>query len=99
MIILYILGILCNSSVTLKSQSNDRNYAVSQLEITYDYINIRKEPNLWSSILGKVYEKEIFTILETVDKQGLTWYKIKTAYGITGYISSGKDDDYVRVLE
>ena len=99
MIILYILGIICNSSVTLKSQSNDRNYAVSQLEITNDYINIRKEPNLSSSILGKVYEKEIFTILETVDKQGLTWYKIKTAYGITGYISSGKDDDYVRVLE
>lgn len=96
-------GIVYNSTIELKSQSNARDTSVQQLEVENNYINIRSSANASASILGKVYKGEIFTILDsqkgTVGKSSGTWYKITTEYGVTGYIFSGKDDEYITILE
>jgi hypothetical protein len=50
---------------------------------TDGYVNIRKEMNAQSEILGKIVKNEIFTYWETV---GSNWYTVKTQDGILGYV-------------
>ncbi len=99
-IAILIRGITYNTSIKLKPQSNERNKSVQQLEIKCKYINIREKPGSNEKLLGKVYEKEIFTILGS--KEGYNkskWYKISTEYGVTGYIYSGASNEYVEIIE
>ena len=94
-IIIFIGGVIYNYSIELKSQSNARDKSLQQLEIKYEYINIREKPSISERIIGKVYRGDIFTILDVTKKSNSAWYKITTEYGITGYIYSGKNNEYV----
>lgn len=98
-IAIFIVGVVYNSSIELKSQSNEINKSVQQLEIKYDYINIRQKPGANEKLLGKVYKGDIFTILGTNESSKGTWYKISTEYGVTGYIFSGENNEYITILE
>ena len=88
-------------------QSNKRDESVFQIEVINDYINIRKEANSHSDILGKVYKKEIYTVLDTAEdtsaegeNAGYYWYKIKTSNDIEGFIVGKYDTDlYVKELK
>ena len=88
-------------------QSNKRDESVFQIEVINDYINIRKEANSHSDILGKVYKKEIYTVLDTAEdtsaegeNAGYQWYKIKTSNDIEGFIVGKYDTDlYVKELK
>ncbi len=99
----HVKGTICGSAASFKmlaGQENERDTSLRQLEVTYDFIRIRGESSIYGDILGQVSEGEIYTILE--DKKqydGTHWYKIKTNYGLTGYIYSGDDGEYVKVLE
>ena len=71
--------------VTLVAAPADyENIAVSQVT---DYVNIRKEANTDSDIVGKIYNNCAATILDTVDGEGGKWYKIKSG-PVTGYVKS-----------
>lgn len=61
------------------------NIAITKVEI---YLNIRAEANAEAEVLGKLYNNNAATVLETLDG----WYKV-TSGSVTGYISS----DYVVV--
>ncbi len=61
------------------------NIAISQVEL---YLNIRAEANAEAEVLGKLYNNDAATVLETLDG----WYKI-TSGSVTGYVSA----DYVVV--
>lgn len=95
----FIVGVVYNSSIELKSQSNEINKSVQQLEIKYDYINIRQKPGANEKLLGKAHKGDIFTILGTNENSKGTWYKISTEYGITGYIFSGENNEYITILK
>ena len=65
-------------------QSAYDNVAISHVS---NYVNIRSEANISSSIVGKIYNNCAATILATVDGEGGTWYQIKSGT-VTGYIKS-----------
>ncbi len=58
-------------------------YADTGISIADDYVNIRKEPNTDSEILGKLYEGSAAKILKQDDK----WVKIKSGK-VEGYINT-----------
>ena len=90
-------------------RTNKRDDNKNQVIICKEYVNIRESPNIQSNYLGKVYDGEIYTILDEVDTVGTEnyvkryrnkWIKIKTGYGTIGYIYSGDDDDkYIKYIE
>ncbi len=83
----------------ISSQSNERNENLSQLEIVNNFIRIRETRSANSQKLGNVYRGEIYTIYEQKKIDKVNWYKIKTNEGITGYISGGKENEYIKILE
>lgn len=78
-------------------QSNDRNENLRQVEIIADYINIRSEKNVTSTILGKVNKGEIYTIISEDTNSTYKWIEIQTNNNIHGYISG--NEEYVKILD
>lgn len=71
--------------VTLVAAPADyENIAVSQVT---DYVNIRKEANTDSDIVGKIYNNCAATILETVEGEGGKWYRIQSGT-VNGFIKA-----------
>lgn len=60
------------------------NIAVSQVT---DYVNIREQANTNSKILGKIYNNCAATILETVEGEGGSWYRIQSG-SVNGFIKA-----------
>lgn len=61
------------------------NIAITQVK---NYVNIRKEPNTSSEIVGKIANNAAATILETVDGEDGQWYKIKSGSVEEGYMKA-----------
>lgn len=70
-----------------------------QIQILVDKINIRESSNEFSKDLGDVYLNEVYDVLDEVDSNIYTWYKIKTNLGITGYVANKKGLNWVKVIE
>lgn len=60
------------------------NIAVSQVA---DYVNIREQATTNSKIVGKIYNNCAATILETVEGEGGSWYRIQSG-SVNGFIKS-----------
>ena len=60
------------------------NIAVSQVT---DYVNIREQATTNSKILGKIYNNCAATILETVEGEGGSWYRIQSG-SVNGFIKA-----------
>ena len=60
------------------------NIAVSQVS---DYVNIREQATTNSNIVGKIYNNCAATILETVEGEGGSWYRIQSG-SVNGFIKS-----------
>lgn len=50
-------------------------------------VNIRSEASTSGAVLGKIYNNNAATILDTVDGEGGKWYKIRSG-SVTGYIKA-----------
>lgn len=97
-IILIIIAIFFwpnNEDVT---QSNEFDETKIQIKVIVKRINIRKEPTIDSEDIGDVYQDEIYTVLDYVDKEDYYWYKIETNNGIVGYIASDISSSYVEII-
>lgn len=71
--------------VTLVAAPADyENIAVSQVS---DYVNIREQATTNSKIVGKIYNNCAATILETVEGEGGSWYRIQSG-SVNGFIKS-----------
>lgn len=81
---------------TATNQSNSRDESKRQLIIKTEYINIRKEKDTKSDVIGKVYKDEIYTIISEDKNSKYHWYEIETSNGLKGYISG--QDEYVSVI-
>ena len=81
-------------------QTNKRDEYVTQIEITNEYINIRKENDSEAELLGKVYKGEIYTVLETKEDEYYNWCLIETSDGKKGYIAvKYEEESYANFLE
>jgi len=81
------------------NQSNDRDENKKQIKILVDKINIRTEANELSLDIGDVFLDEIYTVLEVIDGEIYTWYKITTNTNITGFVANKKDESWIQLLE
>ncbi len=66
------------------AQSDYENIAVSQVT---DYVNVREAATTDSAIVGKVYNNCAATILETVEGEDGSWYRIQSG-SVNGYIKA-----------
>jgi len=102
-ITLILSGILVYRNIDKEEiivQTNKRDETVEQVEITNDYINIRKENDSEAELLGKVYKGEIYTVLEQVEDEYYTWVLIETNNDIKGYIAvKYEEESYANYLE
>ena len=96
--IILVIGFLFWPGKEKFNQSNPRDVNKTQVKITVKALNIRKQPTVESDDIGTVYLDEIFTVLEHIDNDDYYWYKIKTKQGITGYIASDRNNEYVEVI-
>jgi uncharacterized protein YgiM (DUF1202 family) len=96
--IILMIGFLFWPGKEKFNQSNPRDVNKNQIKIVVKALNIRKEPTVESEDIGTVYEGELFTVLEHIDKDDYYWYKIKTKQGKTGYIASDINNEYVKVI-
>lgn len=101
-VILFIAVIVVTfvgQNTTKNIQTNERDENVLQIKVINDYINIRKDADTNSEVLGKVYDGEIYTVLKQVDGD-YSWYLIETSTGIKGYIAGEYDGiKYVEILK
>lgn len=66
------------------------------VEITNSYINVREEPNTYSSILGKVNEKGKYEVLDiNLDNGKYFWYYIEYEQNKKGWIASSRTNPYL----
>ena len=76
-------------------QSNVLNPKKYQFKVNVDKINIREKPTVESNDIGDVFLNEIYDILEEVDSEQYTWYKITTSRGVTGYVANLKNSNWM----
>lgn len=91
---------LTNNNKESENQSNERDSTLKQVKVTNDFIKIREQANVESKVIGKVYENEIYTIINEFEKSSYGWLEIETSNGIRGFIASKNDNTaYVERLE
>ena len=73
-----------------------KNIEANWVKIKADALNVRKDSNIDAERLTKIYENQIYEVLDrNKDSDGLVWFKVEAADGITGWISS----DYCIIAE
>lgn len=73
-----------------------QNIEANWVKIKADALNVRKEGSLDAERLTKIYENQIYEVLDrSKDSDGLVWFQVNAADGITGWISS----DYCIIAE
>lgn len=75
---------MADVTVVASTHSAYENIALSQVS---DYVNVRKEPNTASDVVGKIYNNCAATILSTVEGESGTWYQIQSGT-VRGYIKA-----------
>ncbi len=70
--------------VSAAAKSDYDNIAISQVT---DYVNVRSTAGTSGAIVGKIYNNAAADILETVDGEDGSWYKIRSGK-VTGYIKA-----------
>ena len=70
-----------------------------KVEITNDYINVRKEPSIYEAQIDTVYKGYTYKVLEIyLDDPIYVWYKIKLDGSNEGWIASDRDEPYVKEI-
>lgn len=80
------------------SQSNVINNDIDQIKVLVDVINIRESSSVDSKDIGNVYLDEIYDVLDVVDSDIYTWYKIKTSTNVIGYVASKKNENWIEFI-
>ncbi len=96
MVVLFAAAMLC-TGVTPK-QSNDRDESKIQIQVVNSTLNVRESHTTKSDKVAVVNAGDIFTVIEVVETEEYTWYKIETNLGVTGYVAAGKKHEYVKLL-
>ena len=86
-------------TTTYLNYDNGLDETKNQIKILVNQINIRALPDEVSNDLGDVYYNEYYNVLEIIDKELYTWYKVKTNNGIIGYVASSKKEKWLEYIE
>ena len=70
-----------------------------KVEITNDYVNVRKDHSVYETQIDKVYKGDTYKIIEIyLDDPNYVWYKIELDGGSEGWIASGRNEPYVKEI-
>lgn len=83
---------------TYMAGDNEKNDEVNQIHILVYNINIRENPDEFSKSLGRVYYDEYYDVLDIIEKEKYTWYKIKTSTNIIGYVANKVSDKWLEYI-
>lgn len=71
-------------TVAAPAKSEYDNVAISRVS---NYVNVRSDASTSGAVVGKIYNNCAATILETVDGEGGTWYRIQSG-NVQGFIKA-----------
>lgn len=70
-----------------------------KVEITNDYVNVRKDHSVYETQIDKVYKGDTYKVIEIyLDDSNYVWYKIELDGGSEGWIASGRNEPYVKEI-
>lgn len=70
-----------------------------KVEITNDYVNVRKDHSVYETQIDKVYKGDTYKVIEIyLDDPNYVWYKIELDGGSEGWIASGRNEPYVKEI-
>ena len=69
-----------------------------EIKILVYEINIRQEPDANSPDIGDVYMNQVYEVLDIVETESYTWYKIKKD-NIVGYVANQKGEEWIECRE
>ena len=70
-----------------------------KVEITNDYVNVRKDHSVYETQIDKVYKGDTYKVIEIyLDDPNYVWYKIELDNGSEGWIASGRNEPYVKEI-
>jgi len=82
--------------ITLKANWVNENID-SEIKILVYEINIRQEADVNSTDLGDVHMDQVYDVLDIVETDTYTWYKIKKD-NIVGYVANQKGENWVEKI-
>lgn len=75
----------------------EKNKIKWQVEIIHEYINVREKADTSSTVIGKAYQGNIYTVLSiNLDHPNYVWYEIEYRKGLSGWIASERNIPYVK---
>ena len=84
----------------IKAKQFDKRETIATVEITNEYINVRKTPTPRADKIYEVLEGEQYGVLEIYElDEYYIWYKIKFSHRRTGWVASERDDAYLEIIE
>ena len=70
-----------------------------KVEITNDYINVRKDHSVYETQIDTVYKGYTYKVIEIyLDDPNYVWYKIELDNGSEGWIASSRNEPYVKEI-
>jgi carboxylesterase type B len=73
----------------------DKQKNAWKVQITNEYINIRKESNTYSTIIGQVKKGETYNVLKMTKDDNYYWYYIEIDNFKKGWVASNKTYSYL----
>ena len=73
----------------------DKQKNAWKVQITNEYINIRKESNTYSTVIGQVKKGETYNVLKMTKDDNYYWYYIEIDNFKKGWIASNKTYSYL----
>lgn len=100
LIILSYIVVFGSGMLALKLMQDNRektlqDSVIYNIVIDAEYINLRKEINLYDEPIKKVYKGEKFKVVEYYEGNSYNWYKVIYEKNKTGWLASGKTQSWV----
>ena len=87
-----------NSKEDEKDNISTEEQTRGKIKILVYQINIRREANETSEDIGEVLVDEIYDVLEIIDSDNYTWYKINKN-GVIGYVANQKGENWIDYVD
>ncbi len=97
-IILLFIGAFVGAGVFVFIKIKE-DQAAWKIEVTEESVNVREEHGLYEYKVGTAVKGDVFKVLDFYeDDARYVWYKIKLKNGAIGWISSGRNNPYVKEI-
>lgn len=94
-LIVFVLGILVIPIYNMTHKEILKERVIYTITIDNEFINLRKDIDLTTEPIRKVYKGEKYQVVEYYEGNAYNWYRVIYDEDKTGWIASGKTKDWV----